>query len=74
MHRGSKGRGRVGDRGGGISREGGRGGGNMLRGLCRNQNVGKAREGNNDSSRRGGRVGSKGRGAFVSTVKSKSFR
>ena len=73
MHRGSKGRGRGGDRGGGISR-GGRGG-NMLRGLCRNQNVGKTGEGNNDSSRsRGGRVGSKGRGAFVSTVRSKSFR
>ena len=72
MHRGSKGRGRGGDRGGEGSR-GGRGG-NMLRGLCRNQNVGKAREGNNDSSRRGGRVGSKGRGAFVSTVRSKSFR
>ena len=72
MHRGSKGRGREGDRGGEGSR-GGRGG-NMLRGLCRNQNVGKTREGNNDSSRRGGRVGSKGRGAFVSTVRSKSFR
>ena len=85
MHRGNKGRSGGGGRGGEGSR-GGRGG-SMLRGHGLNQNV--RREGSNDCagaanvpmastqrSGRGGRrhVGSRGRGAFVSTVGSKSFR
>ena len=89
MHRGSKGRSRGGGRGGEGSR-GGRGGSMLRgHGLTQNVRREESNDSSSlcagaanvpmastQRSGRGGRgrVGSKGRGAFVSTVGSKSFR